>query len=110
MAKSKSLPTKVDFEVKQGDTFKRALTHTLEGVAVDMSDVVPVFIFNSDTVENLTLGSGLTWGGDDNEILYISQLIDWAGTLTYELEYTYTSGEVSTKIAGKIKSVAEIDE
>jgi hypothetical protein len=109
---SSSIPTKVDFKHKQGDTFSRVFTFTLDGEAADMTDVEPVLVINSDTVDNITLLNGFEWGtGADAHKLYLSKLwTEASGKYTYELQLTYPSGDISTKLKGTITIEAEIAE
>lgn len=110
---SSSIPSKVDFKIKQGDTFKRVFSF-FEADGTTPSDVtgyVPKMIFDDTTLTPFTVGSGFTWGtGGDAHKLYLSAVWNNSGRVKYEFEVTYASGEVETKFAGTITAIAEIDE
>lgn len=116
MAKSPSIPKKVDFPVKQGDTFRRVFTF---GLVVDPSAVPPVIIDPTDLTTatfkfiiegepDLTLGNGLTLipGGDNNKVL-LSVDITWIGKRKYEFERVL-DGVTWTPFAGRIISQTEL--
>lgn len=100
----------------QGDTLSLALKHTdpVTGDPTDMSDVEPVWIFETDEVEDLVIGDGLEWAEsvEDSgvfDLLLIERDILWADTVKYRLRYTYSNGIVKTKMYGKLKSKESID-
>lgn len=113
MASSNSIPSKVDFKVKQGDTFKRVITF-FEPDGTTPSDVtgyVPKMIFDDTTITPLTVGVGLTWGtGGDAHKLYLNVAWPYDTKVKYEFEITYASGDVETKFEGTISVVKEIPE
>lgn len=110
MARSKSIPKKVDFIVKQGDTFRRVFAFD-DGadtpLPVDQSTATFKFIIDGKT--DLTLGNGIEVTGDDNELVTVSKDIDWAGEKLYEFERVM-DGITWTPCAGKLISKTELTE
>lgn len=102
MAKSPSRPAKVDFLVKQGDTFRRLFTFEN-----DQSGATFKFIIDGEP--DLTLGNGLTIQGVDNKEVLLSKDIDWSGTRKYEFERE-KDGITWTPFEGKIDSEPELSE
>lgn len=109
MATSSSIPSVLNFRIKQGDTFQRTITFETDDDTpqpIDLSGATVVM--RIDQMEDLTEGDGLTVGGDDNNILTISKIITWSGTYRYELEVTFGSGVIKTYYEGRIRSKAQL--
>jgi hypothetical protein len=109
MPKSSSLPSKVDFAIKQGDTFRRVFEffETDGTTASDQTGATFKFIIEGE--DDLILGAGLTLQGTDSNQILLSVDIDWAGTKKYEFERV-KSGITWTPFEGKLISDTELDE
>ena len=110
MAKSPSIPKKVDFPVKQGDTFRRVFRFQTQGdtpVPVDVSAATFKFIIEGE--DDLTLGNGLTLQGDDDDEVLVQVDIIWKGSKKYEFERVM-NGITWTPFEGSIKSEGELTE
>lgn len=110
MATSPSRPKKVDFPVKQGDTFRRVFKFQTKGISpvpVDVSTATFKLIIDGEP--DLTLGNGLTIQGADNDEVLVEIDITWSGDKSYEFERVL-NGITWTPFEGKIKSEAEITE
>jgi hypothetical protein len=97
--------------MQQGTTLSLSLLHTdpVTGDPVDMTGVTPVWIFEADEVEDLTLGDGLEWAESEDEsgvfdTLIVNKDILWADSVKYQLNYTYPSGIIVPKYKGRVKS------
>lgn len=102
MAKSSSIPKKVDFPIKQGDTFRRVFRFS-----IDVSSATFKFIIDGEP--DLTIGNGLTISGVENTDVIVSKDITWSGTKKYEFERVM-NGITWTPFEGKMISEIELDE
>jgi hypothetical protein len=96
----------IPITLNQGDTLSLALRHT------DPETSDP--IFESDEIEDLTIGDGLEWAESETDsgvfdLLLVEKDILWADTVAYQLKYTYPSGQKKTKMKGKVKSKVSLD-
>jgi hypothetical protein len=106
----------IPITLNQGDTLSLALRHTDPETSdpIDMTGVVPLWIFESDEIEDLTIGDGLEWAESETDsgvfdLLLVEKDILWADTVAYQLKYTYPSGQKKTKMKGKVKSKVSLD-
>jgi hypothetical protein len=109
-----NLPGAVNFKVYQNDTLTKTLTITDDAdAAIDLSAatikmevraaVASTVLFTFET------GDGITVGGADDNVITISKLVDiTAGSYLYDLEITYSGGEVQTLIKGSFTVTADI--
>jgi hypothetical protein len=110
MASSSSKPQKVDFKIKQGDTFRRVFQFfedPEQTVPLDVSTATFKFIIDGEA--DLELGSGLTIQGTDSNEVLLSVDVAWYGTKKYEFERVM-AGITWTPFEGSIKSEIELDE
>jgi hypothetical protein len=102
MATSSSLPTKLNFRIKQGDTFNRVITISLDEEPVDLSTATVAMII--DGQDDLSESDGLSVGGGDNNVITINKVISWSGSHKYEIRATFASGLIKTYYEGTITS------
>lgn len=108
MPTSSSKPKKVNFKVKQGDTFRRVIIfENPDGTPLNVSTAVFKLIIEGQP--DLTLGNGLTIYGTDNNRLLIQKDITWTGIRKCELERVM-AGITRTHFEGKITSYVELNE
>jgi hypothetical protein len=108
MATSNSKPTKVNFNITQGDTFYRTFTfYAQDGeTPIDLSSATVEIVIEGQ--DDITEGDGLTVGGADSNVVTLSKVITWEGKHNYELKVT-NAGIVKTHLKGYINSIEEIE-
>lgn len=109
-------PKRVDFKVKSGDTLKAdfSFTNADDDTPVDLTGIAATIEIRkklgSDVIKTLSIGSGLTITGDDDNVLSLSTAINFTGKYKYELEVVWLGGRVQTPFGGYINSIGEITE
>lgn len=109
-----NIPGAVNFKVYQNDTLNKSITITddnddpidLSAAAVKMEVRQSA---GSTVLFTLEVGDGITISGADDNVIVISKIVDIdPGSYLYDLEATYSGGDVQTFIKGSFTVIADI--